>query len=811
MKRWILLGSIFVLLGLSIYLYLPYSSFESTDHLLRFLFLFFSIFVVFIGVYLYLNAQTRQKIKTLQNRLSMWTKLSYHVNQVGDEVFNELPLGIIACDETFEIKWANPHARIIFDQKIAGKYLKDVSEKLFTQATNNKVKFMVEIRDDIYDVTYRPDFNFFYLFNVTEREEVRKKYNAQIPALGIIYLDNLDEALGSLDVSEQSSLKGEYLAAINDWAHMYDGYLKPYSDERIFLVCYRKNLDLMIENKFELLEKIRNISNQNKVRVSISMGLASWDLDYEDLGVYAQNAVELAEKRGGDQVVINIQNQKITYFGARNDTSSKSSRVSVRINAQTIKDFIDKSSQVFIIGHNQADMDAFGSMIACYHMAKASNKPVYLIADREKLDRTVQKVLDITKDDIKEIIEHMITTEEALDLIDSQSTLMVLDTQSPKIAMSEEILTKTEKIIVIDHHRVGDEGFNAMFSIIEPSASSTIELVMELLSFYNMNEEIHISPIEATMMYAGLVVDTNNFVYRTGSRTFEVAAQLKDLGADTSEVKTWLRKDFLRTMEINNMLNHIEIFLDRFAFVVTREIYDDRILLAQVADAALQINDIDAAFTIARMSDNTVGISARSFQKVNVQVLLEAIGGGGHFSVAAAQIKNRSIKEVVDDLKNMIELEYGQGGEVVKIILLEDVKGKGKKDQVIEVANGYGQFLVNQKKAALATDENLVVLEKQKQEALEANQRHINLMKSLKSEIDGKKVILGIQIGQDGRLFGAITTKQIVEAFEKEHHILIDRKKVELQSEINSVGIYTAFVTLHKEIKAQFEVHIIEK
>lgn len=811
MRRWILLAGVVIVLGLSIYFYIPYFSFESSGHFLSFLFLTFSIAVVFVGIYLNLNYQARQKIKTLQNRLSMWTKLSYHVNQVGDEVFNELPIGIIACDETFEIKWANPHAKSIFDQKIAGRHLKEIHEKLYNNATTNKVKFTIEEKHDVYDVTYRPDFNFFYLFNVTDRENINKKYNDQIPALGIIYLDNLDEALGSLDVSEQSSLKGEYLAAINDWAHLYDGYLKPYSDERVFLMCYRKNLEKMIENKFEILEKIRDISNQNKVRVSISMGIASWNIDYESLGVYAQNAVELAEKRGGDQVVINIQDQKISYFGARNDSTGKSSRVGVRINAQTIKDFIDNSSKVFIMGHNQADMDAFGSMIACYHMAKASNKPIYMIVDRDKLDRTVQKVLDIVKDDIKELLEHMITSEESLELFDNQSILMILDTQSPKIIMNDQVLTKTEQIIVIDHHRVGDEGFNAMFSIIEPSASSTIELVMELLGFYNMNEEIHISPIEATMMYAGLVVDTNNFVYRTGSRTFEVAAQLKDLGADTSEVKTWLRKDYIRTMEINSLLNNVEIFLDHFAFVITKDIYDDRILLAQVADAALQINDIDAAFAISRMSDHTIGVSARSFQKVNVQVLLESIGGGGHFSVAAAQIKNRSIQQVVDDLKNMIELEYAQGGENVKVILLEDVKGKGKKGDVIDVANGYGQYLVAQKKALPGNDDNLEVLKREKQEALEENQRHLILMKSLKSEIDGKKVTLGIQIGQDGKLFGAITTKQIVEAFEQAHHILIDKKKVELQSEINSVGIYTAFVTLHKDIKAQFEVHIVEK
>jgi cyclic-di-AMP phosphodiesterase len=190
---------------------------------------------------------------------------------------------------------------------------------------------------------------------------------------------------------------------------------------------------------------------------------------------------------------------------------------------------------------------------------------------------------------------------------------------------------------------------------------------------------------------------------------------------------------------------------------------------------------------------------------------MEAFGGGGHLNSAAAQIQNQSIDEVYQQLKTYLELEYGGGGELMKVILLEDVKGKGKKDDVIEVASGFGQFLITQKKALQATDENLAQLNKAKEEAFQAAQRHIDLMKKLKSEIDGKKVTLGIQIGQDGKLFGSVTTKQIVESFEEAHHILIDKKKVELSSDINSVGIYTATVQLHKDIKATFEVHIIEK
>ncbi|MDO9628401.1 MAG: 50S ribosomal protein L9 [Acholeplasmataceae bacterium] len=811
MKRWLFLIIASIVFVVSVILYTPYFNFQSGAQFFLLLLMLSGMILVFAAFYISLNYQARQKVKTLQNRLSMWTKLSYHVNQVGDEVFNELPIGIIALDDDFEIKWANPHAKSIFDPKIAGKNLKDVHPQLHLSAMNNRIEFSIQIKNETYDVIYRSEYKFFYLFNVTEREHVKQRYQDQIPALGIIYLDNLDEALGSMDVSEQSSLKGEYLAAIADWANKYDGFLKPYADERLIVVLYRKQLNLIIQDKFDILDKIRSISTANQVRVSISMGVASWDVDYEELGIYAQNAVELAEKRGGDQVVVNIQDQKIIYFGAKSDAAAKSSRVGVRINAQTIKDFTDKATNIFVMGHNQADLDAFGSMIAVYHMAKVSKKPVRIVIDEAKLDNTVIKVYDLLKEKMPSFTENVVTSEVAVTEVNDDSLLIVVDSQSPKIVMSQELLKKVNKLIVIDHHRVGEDTFDAIFSFIEPYASSTIELVMELLNFYNMEEEIKITPFEATIMYGGLVVDTNNFSYRTGSRTFEVASKLKDLGADITDVKLWLRRDLMRTLEINKLLGNVEIFLDRFAFAVTSDIYDDRILLAQVAESLLQINGIDAAFMISRMGNDKVGVSARSYQQVNVQILMEAFGGGGHLNSAAAQIENQSITEVYNQLKTYLELEYGGGGELVKVILLEDVKGKGKKDDVIEVASGFGQFLVTQKKAMLASDENLNALNKAKEEAFLSQQRHIDLMKKLKSEIDNKKVTLGIQIGQDGKLFGSVTTKQIVEAFEEAHHILIDKKKVELSSDINSVGIYTATVSLHKDIKALFEVHIVEK
>lgn len=811
MKRWIFLVIAVLLCALSIVFYSPYLNFESSGSIILFAFFIIGLVVLFIALMIIINDQARHKITTLQNRLSMWTKLSYHVSQVGDEIFNELPIGILACDEDFEIKWANPHAERIFSNRITGKRLEDVSTSLFQATKQTKQSLMIAVDDQYYDVVYRDELKFFYLFDVTKREEMNQKYADHIPTLGIIYLDNLEEALSLLDVSEQSSLKGAYLAAINDWAHQYDGYLKAYDDDKLFLIANRKNLLDMMAHKFDLLEKVRQISSEHKVRVSISLGIASWDVDFESLGGYAQNAVELAEKRGGDQAVVNIQDQKIAYFGAKSDASIQNSRVSVRINALTIKDLIEKANDVYIMAHNVADLDAYGSMLAMYYMAKTTQKNVKLIVNEEQLDRTTSSVYLKVRQQSKNIMADTVTSAVANELMDDKSLLIILDTQSPVLAMDPVLCEKGLPIVVIDHHRAGDVGFKSVFSIIEPSASSTIELLIDMMSFYHMSDNpIQMSQLEASIMYGGLLMDTSDFVYRTTSRTFEVASKLKELGAEPAEVKIWLRKDFIRTMEINQLLSRMEIVNQRFAFIVATDIYEDRVLLAQVSESALQVNGIDAAFTIARINESTVAVSARSWKEINVQVLMEMLGGGGHFSSAAAQIKHTSINDVYEKLKNNLELEYG-GGEQMKVILTEDVKGKGKKDDMIEVANGYGQFLLNQKKAVPATDENIKNIQLAKEKAIAEQQRHLELMKKLKSEIDGKSITIGIQLGKDGKQFGSVTTKQIVEVFQATHDIVIDRKKLTLESDINSIGIYTAFVTLHKDIKAQFEINVVEK
>lgn len=763
-------------------------------------------------LFLLLNSAQRKRIKKYKDRLKMWTDLSFYVNKAGDEVFNELPIGVLIYDNELEIKWSNPYALEIFEtNNINDVDISFLSEQLEQLILSNKTRAIIDIHEEVYDVINRVDDRFIYLFNATEKENIKHKYQSQLPALGFIYFDNLAESLAGLDVSEQSSLKGSYLAAVDDWLTKYNSYLKPYSDDKIMFLTYKKDLEEMIIDKFEILETIRKISVQHDVRVSLSAGIASWDLPYEELGTYAQNAIDLAEKRGGDQVVVNIENKKIEYFGAKSDASAKNSKVSARINAQTIRDYIKKASQVYIMGHNQSDLDSYGSMLAVYQMAKVDNKKVYKVYDDEKLDYTVKKVINyaFSIEDEEILMDDVLSEQEAIDGNDNETLLIIVDTQSPKIIIGKELLEVSKNLLIIDHHRVGEDGFDAMFSYIEPYASSTIELVMELTSFYD-DGLIKISPLEATIMYGGLVLDTGNFTIRTGVRTFEVAQRLRELDADPGLVKSWLRRDIDRTLQINKLMSLATVYLERFIFILSDIDFDDRVILAQVSDQALLIDDVDAAFTIS-LVNGVASVSARSTSDVNVQLIMEHIGGGGHLNSAAAQLKDKTVNEVYEAIKEYLDMEYGTEGEEMNVILLEDVKGRGKKDEVIKVAPGYANFLISSKKAIIASEENLAILNEEKQQEKDRVEQHLQLMKKLKEEIESKNVTVEIQIGKEGKLFGSITTKQIAEEFEKQNGILLDRKKIELPSEINSVGIFTAVISLHKDVKANFEINVIEK
>ena len=757
------------------------------------------------------NAQ-RKKIKWLETKLEVWNNTSYHVKKAGDVAFNELPVGIVLCDEQLEIKWANQYAKQIFQSKLMERPLQSIHNELYNQVKENQEHIMVSIYDKTYDVMFRKEDLLLYFFDVTEREKIKNRYKDRTTALGIIYLDNMEQSLAELDVQQRSELRGKYLGEISDWITNAGGYLKSYSDDRLIIVLDYSQLQTMIKSRFDILNRIREISEENELRVTASMGIACWDVKYEELGTYAQNAIELAEKRGGDQVVVNIQDEKIQYFGAKTNALEKSSKVLVRVMAQTLVEHIEKAGNVLIMGHTNTDTDSYGGTLTLLKICLSIRSDVRVVIDRPKCDKTVQKLLDLTAKEHIGITKYFVTPKEALDLMDDDTLLIVVDTQSPKIVMNPAVLEKAKNLAVIDHHRRGEVTYeNPIFNYVEPYASSSTELIVEMIPF--VNKKVEISAFEATMMLAGIIVDTNNFTFRTGSRTFDVASQLKEYGADMIKAKTFLREDIERRKEIAEIETRAEILFKKYAVVKIAEAQTmDRVLLAQVADRLLEIDGVQASFAIGQLEEKLVGISARSYEGVNVQIIMEELGGGGHLNGAAAQLQNVSIEDAYKMLYDILEKEELQEGEEnMKIILKEEVKGKGKKDDVVEVADGYGNFLISQGKAIQATADNLKKLKEDKEKEAEEAAHQLQILNKLKDEINNKSINVYIKIGDDGKLYGSITTKQIAEELEKAYGIHIDKRKIEIQNDINSLGIYEAEVKLQKDIEAKIEVHVLEK
>ena len=808
---WKLLVSLFSLIASAASVYF-FIHFHESNEIMSLIFLVAAFVMMMISVIffmIFINRNNAAKIESLNTRLKLWSNVSYHVTQAGDEVFNELPIGVLVYDENYIIKWANEYSKKIFNSSLVELSLSVISETLLKGALAGNTAMLLNFSDKNYDVVHNVENNVLYFFDVTKREAIIKRYDERLPVIGVIGLDNLEESLKRYDVQEKNTIRGEILGEISDWVGSFGCSLQVLSNDRMIIISDKESLQKMIDDKFSILSKVRDISSKNRLKSSISMGIACYDIEHSEIGSLAQNAIDLAEKRGGDQVVVNIQGQKIQYFGGNTNTLEKNSLLEARVQAQALKETVESSSNVLLMCHNLTDCDAIGSMIGVLYLVLSSNIPVKMVFEAKNADVTVNKLYsELLNTKLK---EYFITYEEALDLIKPTTLLVVTDTQSPKLAMFPSLIEKVERISVIDHHRASDDGYKKLeTSYIETSASSTVELVSEMFMFYN--DGIEIDPYVASIMLAGMIVDTNNFTFRAGSRTFEAAATLKSMGADMVTVRKVLRDPIDVEKIIAKALMNAEELGNGFVVVSLDDVITERTLLAKISDKLLSVDNIETAFTIGHLDEKCIGISARSMEKTNVQVIMEEMGGGGHFNSAATQIYDSNIEDVKVELIELLKREYINVGDgKMKVILLTDVKGKGKKDDVIEVANGYANYLINNKLAVQATDSNLQNLAKEKEQEQIYLQNRRNVLEKLKSEIQDKFISLYIKIGADGKAFGSITTKLVCDEFEAQTGIHLDKRKVELPSEINSVGIFTASVKLDKDIVATFEIRVFEK
>ncbi|MFA5742099.1 MAG: DHH family phosphoesterase, partial [Candidatus Izemoplasmatales bacterium] len=707
--------SVIIFFSLSIFGFVYLWSLDNHIYIILFACLLATIIISSLLV-AFSNRKRVGKIRTLEEKIKETNLLSRRLKNSEDIALSYLPVGMILYDDNFTITWANGIAKEFFSNILIDRKLSFIHDNLNNMIQKREGKFLLNIYGKDYEVIHYPKNKCAYLFEVTEREDYKKRLYENTTVIGIVNLDNLDEATANMDLQIKNNIQGKLLGAMDNWCRKYDIYFLNVRPEKSVIYMSKKQLEQVMKDEFSILDAINEISNQNEVRVTVSMGVACFDTQADKLGELAEEALKLALGRGGDQVVVNIQNQPLKMFGGKSNTVEKRTKITARINSRAFSDLISKSEATYIMPHHNTDLDAFGSAIGLLHLAIAQGRRSRIIIDFDRIDHTCAKVIDmLNREDIK-LLEYLIDPADAIDEITANSLLVLVDHHSPTQTIEPKLLEKTKNIVIIDHHRRIDNLLSEVsLNYVEPYASSSVELVVEMMELYNY--EFEIDGFETTIMLAGMMIDTNNFTYRTGVRTFEAAALLKRYAADPFKARLILRESLDDIKTKSNLVNSAQIIDDRFAIAtMAPEDKTDRIQLAKTADELLEIDDIIAAFAIGNIGSETIAISARSIDKFNVSVMMEQFGGGGHLNNAAAQITGGNIPDIIQKLEEILKSSYKEDA-TMKIILIKDVKGKGKKGEVIEVATGYGNYLLTSKQAIEASNSNIKAIEDEKTKA----------------------------------------------------------------------------------------------
>jgi c-di-AMP phosphodiesterase-like protein len=542
-----------------------------------------------------------------------------------------------------------------------GRSLYDVAESIIPLIKQEVETEVVTLHDRKFKVVIKRDERLLYFFDITEQIEIEKLYEEERTSLGIIFLDNYDELTQGMDDQVKSNLNSQVTSMLNSWAQEYGIFIKRTSSEKFIAIMNEQILIHLERSKFSILDQVREETSKQNIPLTLSIGIGAGAADLPELGALAQSSLDLALGRGGDQVAIKQPNGKVKFFGGKTNPMEKRTRVRARVISHALKELITESGKVIIMGHKYPDMDAVGAAIGILKVAQVNQKDGFIVLDPDHIDTGVQRMLEEIKK--KEgLWERFITPEEALNLVSDDTLLVVVDTHKPSLVIEERLLNRIENVVVIDHHRRGEDFIeDPLLVYMEPYASSTAELVTELLEY--QPKRFKIDMLEATALLAGIIVDTKSFTLRTGSRTFDAASFLRSQGADTVLVQKFLKEDITQYVQRARFIEHAEIYTAGIAIsrAEPNKMYD-QVLIAQAADTLLSISGVVASFVISKRRDNLIGISARSLGDINVQVIMESLQGGGHLTNAATQLQDISLDEAEERLKQAID-EYLDGGK----------------------------------------------------------------------------------------------------------------------------------------------------
>ena len=502
------------------------------------------------------------------------------------------------------------------------------------------------------------DLTALYLFDETEMNQyIRQKEDEKL-VTGLLYLDNYEEALNSVEEVRRSLLVALIERKLNKYFGEVDGLIKKLEKDKFILVMRQRSLEELKKNRFNILEDVKTVNIGNDMAVTISIGIGINAPTYSQNYEYARIAIDLALGRGGDQVVIKDRDQ-MTYFGGKSQQMGKSTRVKARVKAHALREFMVSKDKVVVMGHKIPDVDSIGAGIGIYRAAKSLNKKAHIVVNNPTM--SVRPIIESFRDN-QDYDENMfISSDEARDIVDDNTVVVVVDTNKPSYTECEDLLHMSKTIVVLDHHRQGSEVIqNAVLSYIEPYASSACEMVAEILQYFS--DDIRIYNIEADALYSGIIIDTNNFTSKTGVRTFEAAAFLRRCGADVTRVRKMFRDDLQSYRAKAEAIRHVETYKGCFAIAVcpTEGVDSPTVVASQAANELLNIDSVKATFVLTDYQ-NKIFISARAIDEVNVQLIMEKMGGGGHINMAGAQLPGATIDEAIGQLKETIDQMIKEG------------------------------------------------------------------------------------------------------------------------------------------------------
>ena len=587
-----------------------------------------------------------------------------NVNSAANYALEKLPQMILLVDQKGRLQWFNSElAKHIGMEPTYNIAMADFWPELDLEPLWGRNGKTVFVHDNIhYQVIHRPvstkenpcGMLALYIQDTSALEILKEIHANSRTTLMYIQIDNFNDVLQGLDDTAQNSLIFETNKAITDWMNHLEGFLRKVSEDLYVAVMEKRNLDTALEEKFDILDKVRNL--QNPVRhlsVTLSIGVAVADRqNLNQLGGKAYSMLEMALSRGGDQVAV-LQRGKTDFYGGKTKAVEKYTRVKARIISNSIYELIQESDEVFIMGHQNEDFDSLGAAIGVSRMARYLKKPVHIILS--EFNTGISKFTETLK--AKEGYgELFLPASKLINITAERPVLFVVDTHIPHLTASPELLERIKDVVVIDHHRRSSNFIkNTRLTYSEPATSSTSELVTELLTYFS--DDLTLPRLEATALYAGILVDTKNFAVQTGVRTFDAAAYLRRCGADPVSVRQMFRSDFETEQAKAKAKAQARLLPGGLIITMCREpLPNIQVIAAQVADSMLRIENVRVSMVVFQLTPDVIGISARSAGSINVQVIMEQFGGGGHQNVAGAQIVNSTLDAVYEDVITATQL-----------------------------------------------------------------------------------------------------------------------------------------------------------